>query len=457
MQLITGISELVTNAQPAGEAATPTGASTVNGPTAEVGALGVITDAAIIIDGDHIAWSGPAAEAEDAVAALRAGTVSGARDASGANATPRADVATISDDDIVNGEVTSVGELAAVETIDLGGKAVIPGFVDSHNHLIFAGDRSEEFAARMAGQKYSAGGIATTVAATRAASEEELEANLVHLLDQARRQGTTTFEIKSGYGLSLDDEIQALDIINRHTEESTLIAAHVVPPEYKENPEAYVDLVIDAIIPAAAGKAKWIDVFCEKGAFTEEQTRRIIDVGKAAGMKPRLHANQLTDGGALKLGAELGCVSVDHATFASDSDLAALAAAGTVVTLLPSIEFSTRQPYPDARRYVEAGVTTAIATDCNPGSGFSNSVPFAIAIGVRDMHFTVEQAMWAATAGGAHALQRTDVGHLGAGARADLAILDAPSYRHLAYRPGVQLVERVYSGGDLVADNRPQA
>ena len=419
MQLFTGISELVVN------------------DLDRLGELDVIADAALLVDDGRVIWSGPSAQADTAVS-NRLGEGG----------------ASLNDDDIANGEVTSANDLGGLETIDLGGKAVIPGFVDSHNHLIFAGDRSEEFAARMAGQKYSAGGIATTVAATRAASEAELEANLVHLLEQAQRQGTTTFEIKSGYGLTVPDEIQALDIINRHTEESTLIAAHVVPPEFKDEPERYVDLVIDEIIPAAEGKAKWIDVFCETGAFTEDQTRRIIEAGKAVGMKPRLHANQLTEGGALKLGAELGCVSVDHATFASDEDLEILAEAGTVVTLLPSIEFSTRQPYPDARRYVDAGVRLAIASDRNPGSGFSNSMPFVIAIGVRDMHFTVEQAVWAATAGGANALQRTDVGHLGAGARADLAILDAPSYRHLAYRPGVQLVERVYSGGELIVDNR---
>lgn len=421
MQLFTGISELVVN------------------DLDRLGELDVIADAALLVDAGRVIWSGPSAQADTALAAHE--------DQTGTTG--------LSDDDIANGEVTSANDLSGLETIDLGGKAVIPGFVDSHNHLIFAGDRSEEFAARMAGQKYSAGGIATTVAATRAATETELEANLVHLMGQAQRQGTTTFEVKTGYGLTVPDEILALDIINRHTEESTLIAAHVVPPEFKDEPERYVDLVIDEIIPAAEGKAKWIDVFCETGAFTEDQTRRIIEAGKAVGMKPRLHANQLTEGGALKLGAELGCVSVDHATFASDEDLAVLAEAGTVVTLLPSIEFSTRQPYPDARRYVDAGVRLAIASDCNPGSGFSNSMPFVIAIGVRDMHFTVEQAVWAATAGGANALQRTDVGHLGVGARADLAILDAPSYRHLAYRPGVQLVERVYSGGELIVDNRP--
>lgn len=411
MKLLTGISELVTNSDPT---------ELMARPSLGAGDLFSLTDAAVIIDGETIAWSGPAAEADAALAAL---------------------LLTAPD--------------AEVETVDLGGRAVLPGFVDSHNHLIFAGDRSAEFAARMAGEKYSAGGIATTVAATRAASDEELEANLVHLLDQATRSGTTTFEIKSGYGLDLADEIRALEIIGRHTPESTLMAAHVVPPEHKDDPEAYVSLIIDEIIPAASGLAKWIDVFCEEGAFDEDQTRRIIEAGVAAGLRPRLHANQLTAGGALQLGAELGCVSVDHATFASDEDLAVLAAAGTVVTLLPGVEFSTRQPYPDVRRYLEAGVRIAIATDCNPGSCFTNSMPFCIAVAVRDMHFTVDQAVWAATAGGAHALDRTDIGHLGAGARADLTVLDAPSHRHLAYRPGVQLVDRVYRGGELVADNRP--
>lgn len=412
MKLITGISELVTNSDPT---------ELMARPSLGAGDLHTLTDAALIIDDGKVAWSGPAAEADAALNSL-----------------------------------TLAAPDAPVETIDLGGKAVIPGFVDSHNHLVFAGDRSAEFAARMAGEKYSAGGIATTVAATRAATDEELEANLVHLVDQATRQGTTTFEIKSGYGLTRDDEIRALEIIGRHTPESTLIAAHVVPPEYKADPEAYVALVIDEIIPAAVGKAKWIDVFCEEGAFDEDQTRRVIEAGKAVGMKARLHANQLTQGGALRLGAALGCTSVDHATFASDEDLAVLAEAGTVVTLLPGVEFSTRQPYPDARRYLAAGVRLAIASDCNPGSCFTNSLPFCIAVAVRDMHFTVDQAVWAATAGGAHALDRSDVGHLGAGAQADLVVLDAPSYRHLAYRPGVQLVDRVFAGGELVADNRAQ-
>lgn len=403
--LISGISELVTN-DPSAHAGEPS-----EGPEG-IERLGLVREAALVIDDDgRVLWAGPEAELPQEL-----------RD-------------------------------ACSETVSAHGSAVIPGFVDSHNHLIFAGDRSEEFAARMAGQSYSAGGIATTVAATRRADDEQLEANLVRLMDQARHSGTTTFEVKTGYGLSVEDEVRALEIIGRHTEEATLLAAHVVPPEHRQDPEAYVDLVIEQIIPAAQGLARWIDVFCEEGAFTPEQTERILAAGIAHGMRPRLHANQLTQGPALQLAARTGCVSADHATFASDEDLASLAEAGTVVTLLPGVEFSTRQPYPEARRYLAAGVTLAIASDCNPGSCFTSSLPFCLAIAVRDMGFTVEQALWAATAGGAAALDRQDVGRLSVGARADLAILDAPSYRHLVYRPGVQQIAEVYIGGRLAAAN----
>jgi imidazolonepropionase len=388
--LVTDIAELVTN-----DAGRP-------------GLLGIVTDAVLLIGDGRVRWAGPATEAP-AEAAM------------------------------------------AEERISAAGGAVIPGFVDSHTHLVFAGDRSAEFAARMAGQPYTAGGIAATVAATRSSSTAALEDNLVRLLRQAERSGTTTVEVKTGYGLSLDEELRALEIINRHTDESTLLAAHVVPPEYRDDPEGYVDLVVDRIIPAAAGRARWVDAFCEAGAFTEAQAARVLTAGREHGMMPRLHANQLTAGGALQLAARLGCASADHATFASDADLAALAAAGTVVTLLPGVEFSTRQPYPDARRYLAAGVTLALATDCNPGSSFTSSMPFCIAVAVRDMHFTVEQAVWAATAGGAAALRRPDVGRLTAGARADFVILAAPSHRYLAYRPGVDLVRRVYRDGRLIA------
>lgn len=408
--LVTGISELVTNDRSAPDL------------------LGVVEDAYLLIEDGVVAAVG---RRED----LDVAAVTGASTGEGAS-----------------GPGTGTTE-SGTEVLDLGGRAVIPGFVDSHNHLVFAGDRSAEFAARMAGESYSAGGIRTTVAATRAASDAELEENLVRLVRQAEHAGTTTFEIKTGYGLTMADELRALDIIGRHTEEATLLAAHVVPPEYADDPEGYVDLVVNEIVPAAAGRAKWIDVFCEEGAFTEEQTARILEAGKAHGMRPRLHANQLTAGGALALAAASGCASADHATFASDEDLAALAASGTVVTLLPGVEFSTRQPYPDARRYLAAGVTLALASDCNPGSCFTSSLPFCLAIAVRDMHFTVDQAVWAATAGGAAALDRTDVGHLAVGARADFSVLDAPSYRYLVYRPGVQQIAEVYRAGECIARN----
>ena len=404
-QLVKNIGELVTiSGSPLDALADPAGSEF----------LGVITDAAMLIDDGRVTWVGAQSDLPQEAA-----------------------------------------EVPAAQITDAGGRAVIPGFVDSHNHLVFAGDRSAEFAARMSGQPYSAGGIATTVAATRAASEAELEANLVALKTQAEHSGTTTFEIKTGYGLTPESELTALEIASRHTDETTLLAAHVVPPEFKDNPDAYVEQIITQIIPqaAAAKTAKWIDVFCEEGAFTEEQTARILEAGLAAGLKPRLHANQLTQGGALQLAARYGAASADHATFTSDADLKAAADAGMVLTLLPSIEFSTRQPYPDARRYFAAGVTVAIASDCNPGSGFSNSIPFCMAIAVRDMHFTVEQALWSATAGGAAALQREDIGHLRVGARADFCILDAPSYRYLVYRPGVQNIAQTYRSGTLIADN----
>lgn len=391
--LVTGIAELVTN-DPAQAHHRDPGDR-----------LGLIAEAALLVEDGRVSWAGPSAEA------------------------PAPD--------------------AGTTVVDAGGRAVIPGFVDSHNHLVFAGDRTQEFAARMSGQAYSAGGIRTTVNATRAATEAELEANLVSLVDQARRQGTTTLEIKTGYGLTKDDELRALDIIARHTDEVTLLAAHVVPPEYAEDPDGYVGLVVEEIIPAAA-KAKWIDVFCDRGAFTPEQTERILAAGREAGLLPRLHANQLQHGEGLALAARTGCFSADHATHATDEDLAAIAASGTVATLLPGAEFSTRAVYPDARRFVAAGVELALATDCNPGSSFTNSMPFCLAVAVRDMHFTPAQALHAATAGGAKALGRTDVGHLAAGARADFALLDAPSYVQLMYRPGVPLVERVFRGGEEV-------
>jgi imidazolonepropionase len=355
--------------------------------------LGLLTDAALVVEGGRVAWVGPTAEA------------------------PAADI---------------------VE--DAGGRAVVPGFVDSHSHLVFAGDRSAEFAARMAGTPYSAGGIRTTVAATRAASDEELTAHVARHVDEMRRQGTTTVEIKSGYGLTVRDEARSLAIARAFTEETTFLGAHVVPEEYAADPAGYVRLVTGPMLDAAAENARWIDVFCETGAFDADQARAILLAGRAAGLAGRLHANQLGPGPGVQLACELGLVAVDHCTHLDDHDVAALGDSGTIATLLPGVEFSTRSPYPDARRLLDAGVVVALASDCNPGSSYTSSMPLCVALAVREMRMTPAEALWSATRGGALALGRDDVGRLAPGARAHYAVLDAPSYVHLAYRPGVPLV-----------------
>ena len=334
---------------------------------------------------------------------------------------------------------------AADESFDAEGAAVIPGFVDSHAHLVFAGDRAAEFAARMAGQPYTGGGIRTTVAATRSASDDVLRANLVRLTAEMLRQGTTTVEVKSGYGLTVEDEARSLRLAAEVTPETTFLGAHVVPPDTDR--ESYVDLVRGQMLAACAPHAKWVDVFCERGAFDIEESRAILKAGIAAGLTPRVHANQLTLGGGVRLAVELGAASADHCTHLSESDVDALASSTTVATLLPGAEFSTRSPYPDARLLLDCGATVALATDCNPGSSYTSSMGFCIALGVREMRMTPAEALWAATAGGAKALRRQDVGHLGVGAAADLIVLAAPSSLHLAYRPGVPLVKKVLHKG----------
>lgn len=333
--------------------------------------------------------------------------------------------------------------------IDAEGAAVLPGFVDSHAHLVFAGDRAAEFAARMAGEPYTGGGIRTTVGATRAATDDELRATVRRLHGEALRQGTTTVEIKSGYGLTVPDETRSLRLAAEVSEETTFLGAHLVPAEYADRPDDYVGLVCGPMLAAAAPHARWIDVFCERGAFDADHTRAILTCGQAAGLGARLHANQLGPGPGVQLGVELGAASVDHCTHLTDADVDALAGAGgaTVATLLPGAEFSTRSPYPDARRLLDAGVTVALATDCNPGSSYTSSMPFCIALAVREMRMSPTEVVWAATAGGAAALRRTDVGQLTPGARADLMILDAPSHLHLAYRPGVPLIRQVLHNG----------
>jgi imidazolonepropionase len=338
---------------------------------------------------------------------------------------------------------------AADEMVDAAGRAVLPGFVDSHAHLVFAGERGAEFAARMAGQPYRAGGIRSTVAATRAASDAELRANLARLAAELLAQGTTTFECKSGYGLTVADESRSVALAAEVTPEVTYLGAHVVPPEFDADPAGYVELVCGPMLTACAPHARWVDVFCERGAFDGDQARAVLAAGRAAGLLPRVHANQLGPGPGVQVAVEAGAASADHCTFLTDADVDALASSDTVATLLPGVEFSTRQPYPDARRLLESGATVAIATDCNPGSCFTSSMPFCIALAVREMRMTTEEAVWAATAGGAAALRRPDVGHLGVGARADLLMLDAPSHSYLAYRPGVPLIHSVWQSGAL--------
>jgi imidazolonepropionase len=352
---------------------------------------------------------------------------------------------------VESGRVRWAGERASApeadDRVDVAGAAVIPGFVDSHAHLMFAGDRAEEFSARMQGQEYSAGGISTTVRATRAATDEALAANAARLVQEMSRQGTTTVEIKSGYGLTVHDEARALALASQLTTETTLLGAHVTPPEYAQDVDAYIDLVTGPMLDACLPYAKWMDVFCERGAFDADQARAVLLAGAAAGLGLRIHANQLGPGPGVQLACELGAAAADHCTYLSGADVDALMGSGVVATLLPGVEFSTRSPYPDARWLLDTGVTLALATDCNPGSCFTSSMPLCIALGVREMQMSPAEALWSATAGGAAALQRTEIGRLGAGAAADFAVLDAPSYVHLAYRPGVPLVAQVWRAG----------
>lgn len=398
--LITGISELVTCDESVEDRRTGSAAELATG-------LGVITDAAVVIGGGGedsapvVEWMGPATEA------------------------PQADWA-----------------------IDLGGKAVIPGFVDSHSHLVFDGDRSAEFAARMTGKAYDGGGIALTMEATRAASDIELRALIQRRIAEMRAQGTTTVEIKSGYGLDVANEVRALRLAREVTSETTFLGAHVVPPAAdgtggRVDRTAYLDLVCGEMLTACAPYARWIDVFCEPAsahAFDGEESRRVLEAGRAAGLELRVHGNQLGHGPGVQLAVELGAASVDHCTFLDEHDVEALAGGDTVATLLPGVEFSTRQPYPDARRLIDAGVPLALASDCNPGTCYSSSMPLMIALAVREMGMTPAEALRAATLGGARALRREDVGRVQVGRRADLAVVDAPSWLHIPYRVGVPVV-----------------
>jgi len=394
--LITNIGELVTN-DPGPD-----------GPGAGPGQFAARHDAALVIADGRVAWTGPASQAP-----------------------------------------------AADDMVDAGGRAVLPGFVDSHAHLVFAGERSAEFAARMAGTPYQAGGIRSTVAATRAAPDEVLRANLRRLAWEMLRQGTTTVECKSGYGLTVTDEARAVALAAGITPEVTFLGAHVVPAEYAGDRAGYLDLVCGPMLAACAPHARWVDVFCEQGAFDADEAAAVLAAGQRAGLGPRVHANQLRPGPGVQVAVAAGAAAADHCTYLTDADVDALASSGTVATLLPGVEFATRHPYPDGRRLLAAGVTVALATDCNPGSCFTSSMPLCVALAVRDMHLTTEEAVWSATAGGARALRRTDVGHLSPGARADLVLLDAPSHTYLAYRPGVPLVSAVWQAGQRIVPANP--
>jgi len=365
--------------------------------------LGALRGAALVLDGDRVVWVG------------------------GASSAPAADL-----------------------RVDTGGRAVVPGFVDSHTHLVFAGERSAEFAARMAGERYGGGGIATTVAATRAATDGELRAGCAARLGEMHALGTTTVEIKSGYGLEVGTEARILRIAREFTPETTFLGAHVVPPELAGDRAAYVALVTGPMLAACRADARWIDVFCDRGAFDAEETRAILRAGVAAGLRPRLHGNQLDFGPGAQIAAEFAVASLDHGTYLTDDDVSVLRQAGVVVTLLPGAEFSTRSPYPDARRLFDAGLTVALATDCNPGSSYVTSMPLMMALAVREMGMTPDEALLAATRSGAAALARTDIGRLAPGCSADLVVLDAPSHLHLAYRPGSNLVAQTWVAGERI-------
>ena len=358
---------------------------------------------------------------------------------------------------VVDGRVAAIEAAGADvdERFDAAGRCVIPGFVDSHTHLVFAGDRADEFAARMAGQLYEAGGIRVTTEATRAASEPELLA-----LAQARRAegiaaGITEVEIKSGYGLEVDSEERLCRVAAELTDEVTFLGGHLLHPEYEGRPDDYVGLVCGGMLDACRPYSCWIDVFCERGAFDLEQSRAVLGAGRDAGLGLRVHGNQLGPGPGAQLAVEMGAASVDHCTYLSDSDVEALAASETVATFLPATDFSTREPYPDARRAIDAGVAVAIATNTNPGSSYTTSMPFCIALAVRELGMTIDEALHAATVGGARALRRDDIGRLAPGLRADAVLLEAPSYAHLIYRPGVPLTRTVLIGGEVVFQGAP--
>ncbi len=379
-----GISELVTN-----------------GPAHGAGLLGIVRDAAVVVEGDRVVWAGPE------------------------RSVPDADLA-----------------------VDLGGRAVLPGWVDSHSHAVFAGDRAAEFSARMAGQPYRAGGMQSTVAATRAATDDVLLGNARRHRAEMIAGGTTCMETKTGYGLTSQDEARsAAAAAAAGFDEITFLGAHVVPPEFDGDADGYLDLVCGKMLDLLTPAVRWIDVFCEAGAFDEAQTRRVLAAGLRKGLGLRVHGNQLAEGPGVRIAVDTGAASVDHCTHLSDDDVQALAASDTVATLLPACDLSTLQPPAPGRRLIDAGARIALASNCNPGSSYTTSMNLVVALGVLLCRLSPAEAVHAATAGGAAALRRTDVGVVQVGARADLHVLDAPSHDYLAYRVGVPLTYAVFSRG----------
>ncbi|MET4590123.1 imidazolonepropionase [Arthrobacter sp. 754] len=380
----------------------------------------VLTDAAVVIEGERIAWLGPAASA------------------------PAADTA-----------------------VDAGGRAVLPGWVDSHSHLVFAGDRTAEFEARMAGEPYAAGGIAVTVDATRRTSDFDLTRLAMARVSEAVSQGTTYLETKTGYGLDVEHEARSARVASTVADEVTFLGAHLVPAG--SDAEDYTDLVCGPMLAAVRPYARWADVFCEEGAFTAGQSRRVLQACREAGLGIRVHGNQLGPGPGVQLAVELGAASVDHVNHLSADDVEALAESwsgwnaaagtgrrGTVATCLPACDLSTRAPLAPGRELLDAGVQVALASNCNPGTSYTSSMAFCVATAVLQMRLTVHEAVRAATYGGALALHRETgddadgaraVGSLAVGHRADLHMLNAPSATHLAYRPGMPLTYAVWRAG----------
>ncbi|MFC9333372.1 amidohydrolase family protein [Arthrobacter sp. NPDC057009] len=389
----------------------------------------VLKDAAVVIEGERISWIGPAASAP-----------------------------------------------AADDAVDAGGRAVLPGWVDSHTHLIFAGDRTAEFEARMAGEEYSAGGIAVTTNATRNTSDYDLTRLAQGRVAEAVSQGTTYLETKTGYGLDVEQEARSARIASTVADEVTYLGAHLVPAGI--DADEYTRLACGPMLEAARPYVRWADVFCERGAFSEEQSRAVLQASRDAGLGLRVHGNQLGHGPGVSLAVEFGAASVDHVNYLSEQDIANLAAGwsgwdaagtgsrgtdsrgtdsrGTVATCLPACDLSTRQPLAPGRQLLDAGVPIALASNCNPGTSYTSSMSFCVTTAVLQMGLSVHEAVRAATYGGALALRRESgndadgeraVGSIAVGHRADLHVLNAPSATHLAYRPGMPLTHAVWRAG----------